>query len=165
MKISKSIFKAYDIRGVFEKELFVSTAKAVAKSISNIYKQNNNTIVIGRDGRISSKKLSDSLIEGFLESGKDIIDIGEVPTPVLYFAVNFLKLNSGVMVTGSHNPKQYNGFKIIMNSHALAGEEIQEIYNKILSNNIESNYKNNTHLKKINIIHEYEKSFLENFHQ
>lgn len=162
MKISKSIFKAYDIRGVFEKELFVSTAKAVAKSISNIYKQNNNTIVIGRDGRISSKKLSDSLIEGFLESGKDIIDIGEVPTPVLYFAVNFLKLNSGVMVTGSHNPKQYNGFKIIMNSHALAGEEIQEIYNKILSNNIESNYKNNTHLKKINIIHEYEKSFLEN---
>ncbi len=161
MKISKNIFKAYDIRGIFEQELFVTTAKEVAKSISRIYKQHKNTIVIGRDGRLSSKKLSDSLIEGFLESGKNIIDIGEVPTPVLYFAINFLKLNSGVMVTGSHNPKEYNGFKIIMNNHALAGEEIQEIYNKILSNNIESNYKSNTYLKKINIIHEYEKSFLE----
>ena len=161
MKISKNIFKAYDIRGIFEQELFVTTAKEVAKSISRIYKQHKNTIVIGRDGRLSSKKLSDSLIEGFLESGKNIIDIGEVPTPVLYFAINFLKLNSGVMVTGSHNPKEYNGFKIIMNNHALAGEEIQEIYNKILSNSIESNYKSNTYLKKINIIHEYEKSFLE----
>ena len=107
MKIPKSIFKAYDIRGIYKEELTEKTSKCVAEALSRIYKENNDTIIIGRDGRLSSKSLTKSLIEGFLESGKNVVDIGEVPTPLLYFAVNQLKSNSGVMVTGSHNPKYF----------------------------------------------------------
>ena len=132
MTLSKSIFKAYDIRGIYKEELTEQTVKLVAESLSMIYKKNNDKIIIGRDGRLSSTSLSKSLIKGFLESGKNVLDIGEVPTPLLYFAVSHFQANAGVMVTGSHNPKNYNGLKIIMDGHALAGEEIQKIYKNIL---------------------------------
>ena len=131
MNLPKNIFKAYDIRGIYDHELNNKTVKLIARALSVIYTNKNDKIVIGRDGRLSSETLSNALIEGFLESGKDIIDIGQVPTPLLYYAVNYFKLNSGIIITGSHNPKDYNGLKIIMDGHALAGNEIQKIYENI----------------------------------
>ena len=132
MKVLKTIFKAYDIRGIYKKELTLESIDLIARSLSDLYQKDNDIIVVGRDGRLSSEAISNTLIRGLLESGKKVIDIGQVPTPLLYFAVNYFKVNSGIIVTGSHNPKNYNGLKIIMDNHALAGEEIQNIYNKIL---------------------------------
>lgn len=152
MSLPKNIFKAYDIRGIYDQELSENIVRQIAQALSEIYKTQNDKIVIGRDGRLSSKKLSNALIKGFLESGKDIIDIGQVPTPVLYFSVNYFKLNSGIIVTGSHNPKNYNGLKIIMNGHALAGNEIQEIYKKIKSKKeLKHNVKSISKLKNFKI--------------
>ena len=101
----KNIFKAYDIRGIYGKELTISSAKLIAKSLCQIYKNGNDKIVIGRDGRLSSHDLSVALTNQFLECGKNVINIGQVPTPILYFAVENLKLNSGIMITGSHNKR------------------------------------------------------------
>ena len=152
MNLPKNIFKAYDIRGIYDHELNNKTVKLIAKALSVIYKNKNDKIVIGRDGRLSSETLSNALIEGFLESGKDIIDIGQVPTPLLYYAVNYFKLNSGIIITGSHNPKDYNGLKIIMDGHALAGNEIQKIYENIkLKNYIQSKKNHNAKLENIKI--------------
>ena len=152
MNLPKNIFKAYDIRGIYNQELTNESVKSIAMALCDIYKENNDQIVIGRDGRLSSKTLSSTLIQSFLDNGKRVIDIGQVPTPVLYFAVNYFGLNSGIIITGSHNPKNYNGLKIIMDGHALEGEEIQEIYNRIKLNNfIKNNAKKNTNLENIKI--------------
>lgn len=158
MKVLKTIFKAYDIRGIYKKELTLESIDLIARSLSDLYQKDNDIIVVGRDGRLSSEAISNTLIRGLLESGKKVIDIGQVPTPLLYFAVNYFKINSGIIVTGSHNPKNYNGLKIIMDNHALAGEEIQNIYNKILSKNLKKINKNSeVGEEKINI----EKNYLE----
>ena len=158
MKVSKTIFKAYDIRGIYKEELTLESIDLIARSLSDLYQKDNDIIVVGRDGRLSSEAISNTLIRGLLESGKKVIDIGQVPTPLLYFAVNYFKVNSGIIVTGSHNPKNYNGLKIIMDNHALAGEEIQNIYNKILSKNLKKINKNSeVGEEKINI----EKNYLE----
>jgi len=152
MNLPKNIFKAYDIRGIYNQELTNESVKSIAMALCDIYKENNDQIVIGRDGRLSSKTLSSTLIQSFLDNGKRVIDIGQVPTPILYFAVNYFGLNSGIIITGSHNPKNYNGLKIIMDGHALAGEEIQEIYNRIKLNNfIKNNTKKNINLENIKI--------------
>ncbi len=134
MNISKDIFKAYDVRGIYDSQLTLDSVHLIAEALCKIYNKNNEKIIVGRDGRLSSLALSKSLINGFLKAGKDVIDIGVVPTPIMYFAVNFFKLTSGIIVTGSHNPKNYNGLKIIMDGHSLAGEEIQNIYKHIVSN-------------------------------
>ena len=158
MKVLKTIFKAYDIRGIYKKELTLESIDLIARSLSDLYQKDNDIIVVGRDGRLSSEAISNTLISGLLESGKKVINIGQVPTPLLYFAVNYFKVNSGIIVTGSHNPKNYNGLKIIMDNHALAGEEIQNIYNKILSKNLKKINKNSeVGEEKINI----EKNYLE----
>ena len=162
MKISKSIFKAYDIRGIYKEELTEQTVKLVAESLSRIYKKNNDKIIIGRDGRLSSASLSKSLIKGFIESGKNVLDIGEVPTPLLYFAVSHFQANAGVMVTGSHNPKNYNGLKIIMDGHALAGEEIQKIYKNILGYKEKNLISKISTLENIKINEKYIDSILKN---
>ena len=117
---------------------------------------------MGRDGRLSSLSLSQALIQGFLESGKKVIDIGEVATLLMYFSVNHFKLNSGVIITGSHNPKNYNGLKIIMNGNALAGEEIQEIYKNINTTVHKNINTNNEQLKSISINDEYINSVFKN---
>ena len=155
MKVSKNIFKAYDIRGIYGKELTISSAKLIAKSLCQIYKNGNDKIVIGRDGRLSSHDLSVALTNQFLECGKNVIDIGQVPTPILYFAVENLKLNSGIMITGSHNPKEYNGLKIIMDGHTLAGEEIKNIHSFILKDNACNLNDKKTTLENINFEDKY----------
>ena len=155
MKLAANIFKAYDIRGIYGKELTLDAIGLIAKSISNLYPNDNDTIVIGRDGRNSSSEISKALIDSFLKNGKNVIDIGEVPTPLLYFAVNHLSLNSGIIITGSHNPKEYNGLKMIMDGHTLSGGEITRIYDDIIDGAFRNLNFLNTSYKNLNISDEY----------
>ena len=155
MKLAANIFKAYDIRGIYGKELTLDAIGLIAKSISNLYPNDNDTIVIGRDGRNSSVEISKALIDSFLKNGKNVIDIGEVPTPLLYFAVNHLSLNSGIIITGSHNPKEYNGLKMIMDGHTLSGGEITRIYDDIIDGRFSNLNLLHTSYKNLNISDEY----------
>ena len=132
MNIDPHIFRAYDIRGVVETALTPAVAKLVGQALGSLY-PNSRKVVVGRDGRISSKQLSESLSQGLQASGCEVIDIGQVPTPVLYYATHELKTGAGVMVTGSHNPPEYNGLKMVMDEKTLHGEDIQAIYQCIVN--------------------------------
>ena len=135
--VNKEIFRAYDIRGIVDQSLSVEDAYEIGRSIgSEAYFRGEQTIVVGRDGRLSSEALTSALIRGLRDTGRDIKDVGEVPTPVLYFAADQLGSNSGVMVTGSHNPSDYNGFKIVLGGETLAGDAIQSLYQRIESGDL-----------------------------
>ena len=131
--IDRSIFRAYDIRGVVGKTLTNATARVIGQAIGTLLKERGLTeIVVARDGRLSGPQLVQELIKGLRLAGADVIDIGAVPTPVLYFATFHLNAGSGVMVTGSHNPPDYNGFKIVIGGETLAEDRIAEIYERIV---------------------------------
>ena len=129
-EINSSIFKTYDIRGIVGSELTENTAYLIGRSIATkmtSFKQEN--IACGRDIRLSSPAVSQALIRGLQEGGLSVTDIGVCTTPILYYACKVLdNLNSGVMVTASHNPAEYNGFKIVINDRVLTAEEIQALY-------------------------------------
>jgi len=137
--LPRGIFRAYDIRGIVGKTLTTDITKKIGQAIgSEALKLGQQGVVVGRDGRISSPELSEALIKGLRASGRDVIDIGMVPTPVLYFATHFLDANSGVMLTGSHNGPEYNGLKIVLAGNTLAEGEIQSLYTRIVENNLET---------------------------
>ncbi|MDW3095965.1 MAG: phosphomannomutase/phosphoglucomutase [Gammaproteobacteria bacterium] len=127
MDVNSSIFRAYDIRGVVKTDLRPDVVLLIGKAIGTLYPQCKK-VAIGRDGRLTSKELADNLIKGLSSTGIDVIDIGEVPTPVLYYATHSLGTGSGLMVTGSHNPPEYNGIKMVMGEKTLFGDMIQDIY-------------------------------------
>ncbi|MCP4413581.1 MAG: hypothetical protein GY808_13565, partial [Gammaproteobacteria bacterium] len=130
--ISPSIFRAYDIRGIVGETLTVDTVRWIGQSIgTEAFERGEQTIIVARDGRKSGEELLVALKEGLLASGRDVIDIGMVPTPLLYFATHYLQSRSGVMLTGSHNPSNYNGLKIVLAGDSLYGDDITEIYNRI----------------------------------
>jgi len=130
------IFRAYDIRGVVGDDLLIEHASLIGQAIgSQVQASGNNSVVVARDGRLTSEDLQDKLVEGLLSSGCDVVDIGLVPVPVLYFAIEHLGLGSGVMVTGSHNTPDYNGFKVVVNGESLADEQISRLYEAIESGN------------------------------
>jgi phosphomannomutase/phosphoglucomutase len=130
--VDRSIFRAYDIRGVVGESLTGDTARLIGRAIgSTVRERGLSEVVVGRDGRLSGPDLAAELIKGLRQSGCDVIDIGAVPTPVLYFATYHLNAGSGVMVTGSHNPPEYNGFKIVVGSETLAEDAIQALYQRI----------------------------------
>ncbi|NQY25750.1 MAG: phosphomannomutase/phosphoglucomutase [Piscirickettsiaceae bacterium] len=132
LEIDRRIFKAYDIRGIVGQTLNENIVRKIGQAIgSEALEQGQSRLVIGRDGRHSSPSLSNALIEGILASGCDAVDIGMVPTPVLYFACHQLGTHSGVMVTGSHNPADYNGLKIMLADKSLSGDELQALYQRI----------------------------------
>jgi phosphomannomutase / phosphoglucomutase len=136
MKIAASIFRAYDIRGVVQDTLTHDAVYSIGLAIgSEALARGQQTVIIARDGRLSGPELSEALRDGLLASGRDVIDIGAVPTPVLYFATYTLGAHSGVMLTGSHNPPEYNGLKIVLNGETLAEDAIQSLYQRILNNN------------------------------
>ncbi|RLA05648.1 MAG: phosphomannomutase/phosphoglucomutase [Gammaproteobacteria bacterium] len=127
-KLDPSIFKAYDIRGIVDETLTERGLVDLGWAIGNeAQDRSQQLIVVARDARHSSQKLSNALIEGILSSGCNVTDIGEVPTPVLYFSAQKLSSGSGVMVTGSHNPPEYNGLKITLANETLSGDAIQAI--------------------------------------
>jgi phosphomannomutase / phosphoglucomutase len=126
--MKSSIFREYDIRGMYNEDLNKDTVHTLGLAIASYYhKKNVSRISVGRDCRLSSPELSEVLIKGLIESGIDVVDIGVVPTPLLYFSLFHLDLTGGIQITGSHNPPEYNGFKICLNKTTIHGEEIQEI--------------------------------------
>jgi len=136
VSIDASIFRAYDIRGVVDQTLTVAAVKLIGAAIgSEALQRGRDTIVIGRDGRLSGPKLVEALIAGISETGCNVKDIGCVPTPVLYFATHYLDTHSGVVVTGSHNPPDYNGLKIVIDGETLSGESIQQLRERIETRN------------------------------
>jgi phosphomannomutase/phosphoglucomutase len=133
-KVEPSIFRAYDIRGKLGQELSNDVVYTIARAIaSQATALGERQIVIARDGRISGPQLSQALSAGLVEGGLTVIDLGAVPTPVLYFATHRLDAQSGVMLTGSHNPPEYNGLKIVLQGETLATDAIQALYARIAS--------------------------------
>ena len=127
MKFAPSIFKAYDIRGIVPSTLSEEVAVALGFAFgTQAQKEGEKVVAVGRDGRLSGPSLSAALVRGLTQSGVDVIDNGKVTTPMLYFAANTL-CSSGIQVTGSHNPKDYNGFKMVMAGRAIYGDEIQQL--------------------------------------
>ena len=132
--IDPSIFRAYDIRGVVDQSLTTTAVRLIGRAIgSETLQRGRDTVVVGRDGRLSGPSLSEALISGIISTGCDVKDIGCVPTPVLYFATHYLDSQSGVVVTGSHNPPDYNGLKIVIDGETLSGESIQSLHERIKS--------------------------------
>ena len=133
--INPQIFREYDIRGLVDKDLTQDSVEQIGRGIGTYIRRNNGkTLTVGYDMRISSVPFRDSLIQGLNSTGCDVIDIGMVPTPVAYFSLHHLKPDGGVMITGSHNPPEFNGFKISSGVHSLYGEHIQEL-RKIINRN------------------------------
>jgi phosphomannomutase len=127
MQLNPSIFKAYDIRGIVPATLDEGVAEALGRAFGAAARaQGETTVAVGRDGRLSGPQLSAALVRGLAASGVDVIDVGMVTTPMLYFAASTL-CTSGIQVTGSHNPKDYNGFKMVMAGRAIHGDEIQAL--------------------------------------
>ncbi|HIG79443.1 MAG TPA: phosphomannomutase/phosphoglucomutase, partial [Cycloclasticus sp.] len=130
--VPQSIFRAYDIRGIVDETLteqgVFSIGRAVATEALSV---GQKTIAIARDGRLHSPRLSESLAKGIQSTGCHVVDVGQVPTPVLYFATHQLDTQSGVMITGSHNPANYNGLKIVIAGNTLSGDAIQNLYKRI----------------------------------
>lgn len=127
--IKQSIFRTYDIRGIVDEELTIETVNLIGQAIGTYaQQQGEQTVVTARDGRLSGPVLLKALQQGLLSSGCDVVELGAVPTPVLYYATHALHKPSGAMLTGSHNPSNYNGIKIVIAGKTLASEEIQALY-------------------------------------
>lgn len=138
-KFPDSIFRAYDIRGVVPTTLTAETAYWVGRAIgSQSLAQGEPNVSVGRDGRLSGPELVERLIQGVADSGCHVSDVGLVPTPALYYAANVLAGKSGVMLTGSHNPSNYNGFKIVIAGDTLANEQIQALHTRLKTNDLTS---------------------------
>ena len=137
MNLSPEIFKAYDIRGIVGKTLTPEVVEAVGHALgSEALVRGQHDIAIGRDGRLSGPELSAALARGIRKSGINVIDVGRVATPMVYFAAFQLGTNSAVMLTGSHNPPDYNGLKMVLGGETLSGETIQALRRRIEQNDL-----------------------------
>src|SRR3989338_9363479 len=144
---NSEIFRQYDIRGIFNKDLTTEIAMAIGAAYG-VYllkeargkrqEAKRFKVSVGRDVRLSSVALRDALIEGILSTGIDVIDIGECPTPLQYFSLFHLNLDGGIMITGSHNPPEFNGFKISIGQETIYGQAIQELRRIVESKGQES---------------------------
>jgi phosphomannomutase/phosphoglucomutase len=153
MTITEDIFRAYDIRGIVKNALTPDAVQLIGQAFATqALSQGQKTVVIGRDGRLSSPELARRLSEGLRAGGCDVVDIGMVPTPVLYYATHKLKTGTGIMVTGSHNPPQYNGLKMLIAGDTLYGDGIKALYRMIVEDRL--NEGAGTHTEK-DVIPEY----------
>ncbi len=122
--LDTSIFKAYDIRGIYPDSLDEATARDIGRAYVGYLGLSGSRVIVARDMRLSGTALRDAFIEGVTQAGADVLDLGLVSTDALYFAVGHLEEPGGAMITASHNPKDYNGFKLCkQNAIALSGEE------------------------------------------
>ena len=134
ISLSKTIFKAYDIRGIIGATLDAGVARRIGRAFAKAALAKGQTrVVIGRDGRLSGPELIAALAQGLQSAGVDVIDLGVVATPMVYFGTNVLDTQSGIMVTGSHNPPDYNGFKMVLAGEAIHGVAIEALYHAILA--------------------------------
>ncbi len=132
IEVPASVFRAYDIRGVVDTELSEKSVLLISKAIgSEAIEKGIDTLYVGFDGRLSSPTLSEALIAGLRDSGCSVVSLGMIPTPLLYFATHTTEIHSGVMLTASHNPANYNGLKIVFNKSCLADDQIQKIRQRV----------------------------------
>lgn len=152
--VDPAIFRAYDIRGVVGKSLSPGVACLLGQSIGTLMREQAlNEIVVGRDGRLSGPELAGALAQGLREAGIDVIDLGAVPTPVVYFAAYRYNTGCGVAVTGSHNPPDYNGFKIVIGGQTLSEGAIQDLYRRIADNALARGGSGN--LRQLDVLPDY----------
>jgi len=128
--ISAAIFRQYDVRGIVDRDLTTDVARALGGAYAAYLDQHHTAgaIAVGRDNRPSGQKLRDALVDGLTSAGRDVVDVGVVPTPLLYWSLHHVGVVGGIQITGSHNPPEYNGFKLSMGTASLHGDEIQELY-------------------------------------
>jgi phosphomannomutase/phosphoglucomutase len=132
MKLRQDIFRQYDIRGIVDRDLTPENVELLGKGIGTFFRQKNcREVAVGKDGRLSSPLFADCLAKGLKSTGCFVTHLGTVPTPLLYFAIYYKNYEAGVMVTGSHNPPEYNGFKLMVGTETLYGETIQDLYTLI----------------------------------
>ncbi|WP_232823615.1 phosphomannomutase/phosphoglucomutase [Dyella sp. C9] len=154
VSVDPSMFRAYDVRGVVGSSLTKDVARLLGQAIGSLMRERGlPEIVVGRDGRLSGPELAGALSDGLREAGIDVIDIGAVPTPVLYYAAYRFNTGCGVSVTGSHNPPEYNGFKIVVGGETLAEGAIQDLYQRIVSGRLERDGKGN--LRHLDVVPDY----------
>jgi len=124
-RVPRGLFRAYDIRGIAGEDLTEDVAYAVGRALgSEAAIRGQSSVVVARDGRLSSPELTEAVIQGLMDTGREVIDIGLAPSPVLYFATHYLDTRTGIMVTGSHNPAQWNGFKLVLDGETLSGDAV-----------------------------------------
>ena len=153
--MNPEIFRQYDIRGVVDKDLTLETVELLGRGIGTYFRQKSRRkVALGRDGRLSSPSFSEALTRGLLSTGCDVMDLGTIPTPLLYFTVYYKKMESGIIITGSHNPPEYNGFKLMAGEDTLYGEDIQDIYTIIENGNFTKDREGKK--STYNIIPEYQ---------
>lgn len=137
--MNSTIFREYDIRGVADTDLAPNVIADLARALGTFQKRNGaKKLVVGRDSRLSSPRIAKQIIEGLCATGIDVVDIGLVPTPLVYFACWTLPVQGGVMITGSHNPKEYNGFKICVGTSSIHGDQVQMIKDLMLKKEFET---------------------------
>ena len=152
--VDPEIFRAYDIRGVVGDTLSEEVARLIGQAVGAVMREQGlREIVVGRDGRDSGPALAGALIDGLRDADIDVIDLGAVPTPLVYFAAYRLNTGCGVAVTGSHNPPAYNGFKIVIGGDTLAEEAITDLYQRIAAGGLPSNGQGN--LRSIDVVPDY----------
>ena len=161
--ISKDIFRAYDIRGKYPEEINSTVFNQIGLALgTKIISKNSDPVIVCRDGRTSSKELADSLVEALIKCGIEVIDIGTLPTPLMNFSLHKSKIKNGLMITGSHNPKNYNGVKMVVDNLTIYGEHIEELYDIIEKRDyIKSNNKG-SYLQDKTIADDYIKYVSEN---
>ena len=136
---ARQIFKAYDIRGIVDDTLTSESVSMIGRAIgSEALDRQCSTVCVGRDGRLSGPELSGALTKGLQQAGVNVIEVGQVTTPMLYFATHHFQTGSGVMVTGSHNPPEYNGLKMMLGGETLSGEQIVGLRQRIEENKLKS---------------------------
>ncbi|MEW5721838.1 MAG: phosphomannomutase/phosphoglucomutase [Thermodesulfobacteriota bacterium] len=134
--MKKEIFREYDIRGVVDRDFDLEDAELIGRGLATyLVRRGGDRVAVGRDCRLSSDRVRDALVEGLIRSGVSVIDLGVCPTPLLYFALHHLAADGGVMITASHNPPEYNGFKVCAGRENMSGPEIQELRRLIESGN------------------------------
>jgi phosphomannomutase / phosphoglucomutase len=156
MNYAKEIFKAYDIRGIVETQLTLDVVHNIGKVLGTLaIEAKAPGLVVGFDGRLSSPELAKQLIDGILKSGCNVYEIGEVTTPMVYFANYKLNTLSGVMITGSHNPPEYNGLKMVIGGKTLARDDIQDILHRLQTG------KYNDNSEAIHHVHDIAEEYIE----
>jgi len=139
MNIPAEIFRAYDIRGIAGRTLTAQAVREIGRALGTLARERGApAFAVGRDGRLSGPELAGALMDGLNAAGADVIELGVVPTPVTYFAAQHLGCGSAVMVTGSHNPGNYNGLKMVVAGDTLSGEEIQQLRLRVASGSFRS---------------------------
>lgn len=129
MKLNENMFRMYDIRGIWGEDLIEETAEVIGKAFGTYVKQKGiNSVLVGRDNRISSKPIRDALIKGLTSTGCDVLDVGVLTTPAFYYSNILYNSQAGMMITASHNPPQFNGFKVMVGPSTIYGEELKKIY-------------------------------------